>query len=155
MFRSIVRRPDKHHRTRIRLTSLNKIINQREDQDSSKHDGGPIQRHCGDFLLLWPSGPKQDEKTVDEADAVDPDAPSPETPLRGWETFVCGNAFVQNASDGNAVCTHEGKKLKRNDGVEGDRGAEIDKGQKNGDDASHIHCISRYGLVMHLYTEND
>lgn len=62
-----------------------------------------------------------------------------------------GEALVEDAADRDAVRRHEGEKLEGDDGVEGDRGAEIDQREKHSNYASQDDGVLGNCFPMDLY----
>lgn len=63
-----------HDRALVRFPPVHNVVPKCEYKHAREHDRRPIERRDVDVLHSWPAGPKEDKKTVKEANAVDPDA---------------------------------------------------------------------------------
>lgn len=135
-----------YHRAPVRFPSISNIVDESKQKHTHKHDRRPIECHSVELLRCWPSSPKQNKKAVDGTETIDPDSSATQAPLSGWQGLT-KEALIENAADGQTVGRHQREELKRYDGVEGDRRAEIDQGEQDRNDASQEdsilwHCFS-------------
>lgn len=69
------------------LSSMEEIINARNDGNTTKHDHTPIERLQGRIFSTRPWCPEEDESAVYEGDGVDRNTPFAQRPASDGELF--------------------------------------------------------------------
>ena len=122
---------DQSHRCDIHFSPVNHIVYNRNCHNAYVHDNRPIHRRSLDRRCHREEREDIDGNQVAHGGDVDRQTPSSETPAAGREG-VSSKALDDQASDDDHVACEQADDGEGEDGVQGDVGADVDKGEEAG-----------------------
>lgn len=114
------------NRTYVLSSSSHEIGPQTTDQYCHEDQYGPIECFRFNGGRERPKTPKNNESRVNKADPIDQWSKTPKAPSSFRQGFWTTQTPIKNTSDWDGICRHESCKLKRDDGVECNGGANVD-----------------------------
>jgi len=117
------------------MSPFHKVRNDSRNHDADEDDDTPVERRGVHGRAVGPQRPEEGKDGVADPEDVHRHPPAAEAPAcRGQELWL-EKAAVEDTADRDGVGGHERGDLEGDDGVEGDRGADVDEREEAGEGA--------------------
>lgn len=133
------------HRSTIHLPRIQKIIRQRKQHHPTKDNNTPVHRLGIHPSRQWEEAEDVHDQEEQDRERLDGGGPAAQAPARGRQRLAPPPLQAETAGRDD-VGGEEGGDAEGHDGVEGDRGADVDEGEEADNDEAGAEGVQGDGV---------